>query len=226
MGVTNLGSIPIQTASSSGFMDGFLGLLGGLGAGLFSYGGSKSANRTNLKIAREQMEFQRAMVAQQMQYQTEMSNTSYQRAMADMEAAGLNPILAARVGGAGTPSGSSAGGAGATMTNEIGPAVSSAIDMARSVAELKSLKQALVIAKENERSIGVERKGSEIDNEFKQESLEQLRLLRPALENAKKFAEDTGQMMPYVNSLNSMLDVYNKAKGPEQKSVTHNHYRR
>jgi len=41
----------------------------------------------------------------QMNFQTAMSNTQYQRAMADMKAAGLNPMLAYQQGGAGTPSG-------------------------------------------------------------------------------------------------------------------------
>ena len=44
--------------------------------------------------------------AKQMAFQEDMSNTSYQRGMEDMKKAGLNPILAGKLGGASTPTGS------------------------------------------------------------------------------------------------------------------------
>ena len=48
----------------------------------------------------------RKATARQMAFQQDMSNTSYQRGMEDMRKAGLNPILAGKLGGASTPTGS------------------------------------------------------------------------------------------------------------------------
>lgn len=53
--------------------------------------------------ARNAFEREKEMWQMNTDYNTQMSNTAYQRAMADMEAAGLNPILAYQQGGASTP---------------------------------------------------------------------------------------------------------------------------
>jgi hypothetical protein len=66
--------------------------------------GSALLNRQATKSANKQT---RIATANQMAFQREMSNTSYVRGMEDMRQAGLNPILAGKMGGASTPTGAS-----------------------------------------------------------------------------------------------------------------------
>ena len=77
------------------------------------------ANQANIDIANATNEFNSAEAEKQRQWQTEMSNTEVQRRMADMQAAGINPILASgSFGGASTPGGSSASGVMANQKAE------------------------------------------------------------------------------------------------------------
>lgn len=65
-------------------------------------------------------EFQDEQADKQMEFQKDMSNTQYQRGMADMEAAGINPMFALGAGGASAPSGAAGqGGARATQQDTM-----------------------------------------------------------------------------------------------------------
>lgn len=59
--------------------------------------GQRAANAANAQLAHNQMQFQERM-----------SRTAYQRQVEDMKAAGINPMLSAKMGGASTPSGQTA----------------------------------------------------------------------------------------------------------------------
>ena len=71
-------------------------LLGTLGSAYLGYRGAKKQNIASAQQAQQQMDFQR-----------EMSNTAVQRRMADLKAAGINPILAGQKE-ASTPAGAMA----------------------------------------------------------------------------------------------------------------------
>ncbi|AXH76129.1 MAG: DNA pilot protein [Microviridae sp.] len=73
--------------------------LGAYGA----YAGTQATNAQQLASTREQMDFQAAEAQKARDYNTTMSNTSWQRGVSDMRSAGLNPMLAYSQGGASAP---------------------------------------------------------------------------------------------------------------------------
>lgn len=66
------------------------------------------ANKIARENMREAMAYNAAEAQKNRDWQETMANTAYQRAVTDMKAAGINPILAASNGGAAVPAGGSA----------------------------------------------------------------------------------------------------------------------
>jgi len=84
--------------------------------------------------AKKQQDANVAATQKQMDFQERMSSTAYQRSMADMRKAGLNPILAYQKGGASSPSGGVI-----PAINQAEQAVQSALQIKRLSADLKLL---------------------------------------------------------------------------------------
>lgn len=106
-----------------------------IGGGLSLLGGILG-NKSREGIAEDSNVASAQQAQKQMDFQERMSNTSYQRAVKDMKAAGLNPMLAYSQGGASAPSGAMGVTHSPEYHDPIGPAVTSAFEVMRTQADI------------------------------------------------------------------------------------------
>lgn len=121
--------------------------IGAVIGGVASLAGGLMANESRSDEAQSNREFQESM-----------SNTSYSRAVADLKAAGINPMLVSKVGGASTPAGNVA-----EVQDAVTPALSSAAAAYKVAAELDQIKANSELARAN--AAAAESQKAKLDSE-------------------------------------------------------------
>ena len=190
-----LGAILGAAATAAGVATGNPALIAaGVGGGLAAFGQERT-NAQNAALAREQMGFQERM-----------SGTSYQRAVADMMAAGLNPMLAYSQGGASTP-----GGQTAVMQNALGAGTTSAqqgyqlaLNAAMNVADIKL-------------------KGEQAGAAGSQEDLNRANMNLALVEAANKSAQLPGHQA-FAKQVASIINMNNAAAAQSTANALYRNY--
>lgn len=136
---------------------------GGVGSAVSSaIGGAVGQVLPLSKAEKQQNAFNAEQAKINRDWQAEMSNTSYQRGVADMEKAGLNPqmMYGGVSSGSSTPSGATASSGG--LSNSALQGAQVALQMQRSYAELRKIKADAKLA-EIEADYAPEKFSAEID---------------------------------------------------------------
>lgn len=152
------------------FVGGFLAAVPGILSGIGAIAGPIANYFSGRKAQKETNQLAISESQKQMDFQERMSNTAVQRQMKDLQAAGLNPALAASYGGASSPAGAMATG----LSSPHGAGVESAKSMRSHMQEIRNLRGQRVLM------------DAQVD------------AANAAAENSRASATSTREQIPYV----------------------------
>lgn len=192
-GGTALGAI------GGGLLGGPMGAMIGasIGGGFDSSSGQAKANKQNMNLAKDQMAFQERM-----------SSTAHQRQVADLKAAGLNPILSVN-SGASAPS-----GATANMQNEEQAKAQAVQQAAATALQARKLNQDLKVQTAQEKQISAQTRKTNTETSLLKANEPQARLKNKAGTWIEKQIDGLSNSAKSIKRKNS---AYNKWKKFDKK---------